>query len=958
MTNQEEFLRFVLPDDGNYWSIWVRDLDGQLKEFFYGRGTKEILVLLAMCDFFDRIGKDVYVALASQREVVPPAPGKKWPKAIRKIPNLVNLQVFFIDIDVNVDGNKPDAYATQGEAMSALLAFCTETGMPHPSLFVDSGSGGLHVYWKVDRPLPVAEWLPLAHALAAATRLKGLNCDSQCTGDASRILRVPGTHNFKRAIVGKVLMSKPGQVYQVETLRKALEPFGIREVGQGVTRNLNSELTANVSGPMPIPLNDVANAGCGVLYELLSTEGRTAPRSQPLYNHILYTSTFDPEPEDAAHGMTRQHPDYQFGDVQSKLEQKLVERRSNPALGWPSCASFNLLATQCQACVHLAKGKTPFHLVLEARQEEAKRAAEQDPNSIPHPYSRDERGHIKGMAHFNGAKDATYGVIIPYTAYDAGIYTNGEDISLVYKSTPAGKERFVQVPLASVGATAECIRHLGSQGIMINPDCHSAVRRFFVGWAEDLQNLQRIVTADMLGWNDTLGFAYGPQVYMPGVERPAFYGDADTTRLYSPRGRIDDWKTAAKMITDLKRPELEVIIASSFAAPLVKFASGDAVLLSMYSRESGIGKTTAMKIGQAVWGHPIKGLNGLDDTENALMKKVGDLGHLPLFWDEIKTKDQREKLVRLAFNLGQGKGKARLTRDIKAAEVKAFSTMFIGASNDSLANQVMRGTRGTAAGVYRVFEMVVPPPTVSSPFGITQMQSAVQDLSESYGYVGQLYAKFLGEHGLALRADVKKRQSWFEKHLKMEPQERYWMSTMATIMVGAEIANHLGVATFDLVGIQRVLEEALVQMRRRVTRDVEQMAGKVDIDELLSLLIAETRTHNLLHTHYVLAGGGRPVENKILNVEMGARLTHIWCQLGEKDNVLRVKVNEFKNWLEEHEYNIAQVIDLLERHYGMQGPHLKTLGGGTALIGSLLTRAQSRCYDIQLPASLTSASGS
>src|SRR5207342_3396676 len=112
----------------------------------------------------------------------------------------------------------------------------------------------------------------------------------------------------------------------------------------------------------------------------------------------------------------------------------------------------------------------------------------------------------------------------------------------------------------------------------------------------------------------------------------------------------------------------------------------------------------------------ITGLNGLDDTENALIKKVSDLGNLPLYWDEIKTKSQREKLVSIAFSLAQGKNKARLTKEIKSAKIRSFSTMFVGASNDSIVNEVLRGTKGTAAGVYRVFEIVVRPAIGPSPF--------------------------------------------------------------------------------------------------------------------------------------------------------------------------------------------------------------------------------------------------
>jgi hypothetical protein len=68
--------------------------------------------------------------------------------------------------------------------------------MPRPNLVVHSG-GGLHVYWVLARALTPADWQPLAFALAEATKQHGLKCDTQCTVDRARVLRIPGTLNTK-----------------------------------------------------------------------------------------------------------------------------------------------------------------------------------------------------------------------------------------------------------------------------------------------------------------------------------------------------------------------------------------------------------------------------------------------------------------------------------------------------------------------------------------------------------------------------------------------------------------------------------------------------------------------------------------------------------------------------------------------------------------------------------------
>jgi hypothetical protein len=73
-------------------------------------------------------------------------------------------------------------------SLAALRRFALE-----PSMVVASGgAGNLHAYWVLTRPVAVAEIERGNLGLAAA-----LGADTRCA-DASRILRLPGTHNFKR----------------------------------------------------------------------------------------------------------------------------------------------------------------------------------------------------------------------------------------------------------------------------------------------------------------------------------------------------------------------------------------------------------------------------------------------------------------------------------------------------------------------------------------------------------------------------------------------------------------------------------------------------------------------------------------------------------------------------------------------------------------------------------------
>jgi hypothetical protein len=68
--------------------------------------------------------------------------------------------------------------------------------LPPPSAIVYSG-GGLHVYWTSKDDLAFADWFPYADGLKQLLLANNILCDAGLTTDASRILRVPGTLNYK-----------------------------------------------------------------------------------------------------------------------------------------------------------------------------------------------------------------------------------------------------------------------------------------------------------------------------------------------------------------------------------------------------------------------------------------------------------------------------------------------------------------------------------------------------------------------------------------------------------------------------------------------------------------------------------------------------------------------------------------------------------------------------------------
>lgn len=97
-------------------------------------------------------------------------------------------------IDLDAGPGKP--YTDFKAALSALLEWCKAQGFPPPSVIVRSGNG-LHCYWVFTESLTIERWAVLAQRFKQVCIATGLRIDPSCTGDAARLLRVPGTHNHK-----------------------------------------------------------------------------------------------------------------------------------------------------------------------------------------------------------------------------------------------------------------------------------------------------------------------------------------------------------------------------------------------------------------------------------------------------------------------------------------------------------------------------------------------------------------------------------------------------------------------------------------------------------------------------------------------------------------------------------------------------------------------------------------
>jgi hypothetical protein len=309
------------PENGEayvnlHWSEVKQGID---RPIWSGRACRTLEeVTRALTSISSQPGKrEIYVCLSSQQKAQEKTSkrGNKYLASIRGQQSVVALKSIFLDIDVK--GIDKNSYANLVEAVEALAKFIKDSCMPKPNVIVRSG-GGLHVYWTMTRALKRDEWRPLANALAEATKKLGLKCNTQCTIDSARVLRVPDTLNYKTdpphpvTLVGKI----PDFDYDPERLGQALEPYKVAlPAAQAPEPILNpllfssrppiasiSELSAGIEKCeyAPVHLDDLAQE-CGFIRETITTGGNTNDNS--LWNLTNLIATFTDNPRADAHRM-------------------------------------------------------------------------------------------------------------------------------------------------------------------------------------------------------------------------------------------------------------------------------------------------------------------------------------------------------------------------------------------------------------------------------------------------------------------------------------------------------------------------------------------------------------------------------------------------------------------------------------------------------------------------------
>jgi Domain of unknown function (DUF927) len=856
---------------------------------------------------------DVYLAMGAQNTC------EYNGAAIRKTENTVAARCLYMDIDV-----KEGAYTSTAEAAKACNKFIYKARLPTPTVIVKSGTGGFHIYWTLSELIEPSEFKKLTRQLSSAAQEAGLLFDRACTTDITRLLRVPETLNFKTDPPSPVELVHAGYEVDINVMRDVLSHFNFV-----VVPTLKSKKTTVNSylgfGPKQFhhPTIDKVAEFCPFIKETLE-QGGTNLSGEPQWHDMLAIACHCVDPSPTAHRLCEKNEYYDHGDTEKKLLVAQNARQQNSDLGPPKCVTLQGNgAAQCATCPHLTLNTSPVSIPFKQLNGHPLLGSD-----LPENYFRNKVGHICRGEVMNEGDEPEEVVIFPYQIIPDSGYLEGGGDSYKLTFTIDESESFIQKTFSANAFASDTIFHGAflTEGIPIKTSVPKA-RRFFVNYIELLRSHKTtMIKVPPLGWtmqNNVMGFAYNGEFVTPKGKFPC-RSPGEGVADYKVTGTDEQvWRDMAKMVLTPDRPDLMVLAASAFSAPLVKMSGQNGYLLGAWSPASGVGKTTALKLAQSVWALPK--LGGYSDTVNFTFAKCSNVQDLPVIFDEVKGEQQTANFVELIFELTSGHEKGRADRKGEMRKQRTWNTVIPYATNTSMVEEAAERTQGTHASVYRMFEfqaLNLPNANLT-----TTMAKLTTQLEYNYGHIGKRYANYLGENYEKLRNGVLDYQGKLEQKLQAQNAERYWVAAIATTLCGAALAESLGLAPFNVPVMREFMLQEFYRMRNGQRVSSSDYTNPSSVYDELGYLMNEKSRHIII-TDRVWSIPGRPTKDyaKVLNDRV------IWDEIGLQISgdplTLRIRDTFLTKWCKEHKKPKTALITALERSAGAS-KHMARLASGT-----------------------------
>ena len=296
----------------------------------------------------------------------------------------------------------------------------------------------------------------------------------------------------------------------------------------------------------------------------------------------------------------------------------------------------------------------------------------------------------------------------------------------------------VDIDAADMLSPTKIVERLAPLGVSVSGGDRA---KALVDWLRDVadinyETIPETQSVSRMGWNE-LGFS----PYVDGVDfdgAAAFGGMYDAIK---PVGDYDAWLAEAR---DARTYSItaHIVLAASFAAPLIEILGTMSFFVHLWSVNSATGKTVGQMLGASVWANPAPGgafFHTFRSTSVGVEMMAGFLHNLPMFIDELQlAKDHHGKVNFNVYELASGSGKLRSNRSLGLNYTPQWSTVFITSGETPITKE----TDGEGA-LNRVLEVEC----TSGNKVINDGLRTANVLRQNYGHAGKDYIQHLQEEG-------------------------------------------------------------------------------------------------------------------------------------------------------------------------------------------------------------------
>lgn len=721
--------------------------------------------------------------------------------------NVKEIKAFWIDLDcgeakavANPNTGRPDGYIDQATALQELANFCKHIGLPKP-LLVNSGRG-VHAYWPLTQAVSRADWEPVAARLNELCVLHKLYVDASVF-EAARVLRIPGTLNFKDNPPKPVSVISDCEDVSYEDFRNILgvkaSAFEIKP--QQELSELAKAMAANtISKFSKIMVRSSKGEGCNQLLHAYQNQDSI---TEPLWFSALSIAHRCADRATAIHKLSSQYPGYDPTDTEEKASHTEFAH---------SCATFEKHNPGgCSACPWKGRIKSPITLGREiVRAEETEVTNEKGVTEeylipqYPSPYFRGKNGGIYMLPEKEG-DDAEPVCIYEHDLYVVKRMKDPDDsigvLILLRLHLPLDGIREFTVPLSTVAVKEKLREQLAINGVAGMPYQMKALADFVMKFVKETQYTRKEESMrTQFGWADRDSkFIIGNReitkdgiFHSPPSNQTRYFAESMT-----PKGTIEKWKEVFNLYGKEGLEANAFAALTAFGAPLLKFTGHKGAIVNLIHKDSGTGKSTALYMCNSVYGHPDVLAAIAKDTFAAKMIHLGVMNNLPFTVDEI-TNMPPETFSDLAYGMSQGRGanRAKASSNELRINTTTWQTISLASSNASFYDKLGIHKSSPDGEMMRLLEYRIEPTDIISAEVGKQMFDV--QLKENYGHAGDIYASYLvGNLEEAVKGMLAV-QAKIDKELTLTKRERFWSAVVACNIAGGLIAKNLGLIDWDM----------------------------------------------------------------------------------------------------------------------------------------------------------------